>query len=561
MRKHERELANCEENASSRIIQLGEQEKKKQLSSVITSWLYKKHEKCQFHIHDLEFYDITYNCIGINPSDLIVSAISFHDAIFKLMYGITELTNQQSGGIGFINFDGDLSQYIGMESEDEVRNELATLCSFLNFPLRKGCEKAYVTFNFGLCTTEKGRLITRCLLNVYRKSGQAFPNLVFKVKENINHNIGSPNFDLFQLACEVTAECMNPTFLNMDATFNKNLEPDCFGIMGCRTRIGENRFGSNGALHRGNIAAISINLVQIALKNIGNLSAFYKELSCVMIDAMELLLHRFNTLCHTEKSILTHLKNGCLYQGYDEKNNVDMLKNGTLAIGFIGLWDAVMTLFSLTKFPIEELEKWRDLGLKIVCQMRKLTDQFAEEHQLNISLLASSGEGISGRFPQYDIVNNNHIAYVAKKGFYTNSFHVPVDIAVNCFRKIDLEFPFHKLCNGGHITYIELNEMPIGNGSAIKDLIDYAISRDIGYFGVNYPLDICLSCGAKGTFDQYCPVCGYIHIKRLRRVSGYLSEQDSFTVGKKSELCCRTAHNGYSDLKNYNLINKTIEEK
>ena len=155
MRKHERELANCEENASSRIIQLGEQEKKKQLSSVIPSWLYKKHEKCQFHIHDLEFYDITYNCIGINPSDLIVSAISFHDAIFKLMYGITELTNQQSGGIGFINFDGDLSQYIGMESEDEVRNELATLCSFLNFPLRKGCEKAYVTFNFGLCTTEK----------------------------------------------------------------------------------------------------------------------------------------------------------------------------------------------------------------------------------------------------------------------------------------------------------------------------------------------------------------------------------------------------------------------
>lgn len=560
MHKHERELANCEANASSRIVQLGEQEKKSHLASVIPSWLYEKHEKCQFHIHDMEFYDITYNCIGLNPSDLIVSASNFHDAILKLAYGITSLTNQQSGGIGLINFDGDLSQYIGVESEYEVQNELATLLSLLNFPLRKGCEKAYVTLNFGLCTTEKGRLLTRCLLNAYRESGQAFPNLVFKVKGNVNQNVESPNSDLFRLACEVTSECMNPTYLNMDATFNRNFESDRFGIMGCRTRMGENRFGNSGALHRGNIAATSINLVQIALRNIGNLPAFYEELSYVMLNAMELLLHRFNALCHAEKATLTHLKTGCLYLGFDEKNNADMLKNGTLSIGFIGLWDAVMTLFDLTEFPIDNLEKWRDLGLEIVCRMRKLTDQFAEEHQLNISLLASSGEGISGRFPQHDIATDSHIAYVARKGFYTNSFHIPVDIAVNCFQKIDLEAPFHKFCNGGHITYIELKEMPLGNGTAIQDLVDYAISQDIGYFGVNYPLDICLSCGVRGTFDQSCPVCSGVHIKHLRRVSGYLSEQDSFTVGKQSELCCRTAHNGYSEFKKYGLVNRATEE-
>ena len=561
MRRDERELANSEENASSRIIQLGEQVKKSRLSSLIPLWLYEKHENCQFHIHDMEFYDITYNCIGVNSSDLIVSALNFHDAILKLAYGIADLTNQQSGGIGLINFDKDLSQYIDVESENEVQNELATLLSLLNFPLRKGCEKAYVTLNFGLCTTEKGRLLTRCLLNAYRESGQAFPNLVFKVKENINHNVGSPNSDLFRLACQVTAECMNPTYLNMDAIFNQNLEPERFGIMGCRTRVGENRFGNSGALHRGNIAAASINLVQIAAKNIGDLSAFYKDLSCVMQNAMELLLHRFNTLCNTENATLNHLKIGCLYQDYDKENNADMLKNGTLSIGFIGLWDAVMTLFSLTEFPIEELEKWRDLGLEIVRQMRKLTDQFAEKYQLNISLLASSGEGISGRFPQYDIANDSHTVLVARKGFYTNSFHVPVDIAVNCFRKIDLEAPFHKLCNGGHITYVELNEIPLGNGSAIEDLVDYAISKNIGYFGVNYPLDVCTSCGAKGTFAQSCPVCGNNHIKRLRRVSGYLSEKDSFTIGKQSELYCRTAHNGYSDFKNYGLVNKVTKEE
>ena len=561
MRKHERELANCEENASSRIIQLGEQVKKSRLSSVIPPWLYEKHEKCQFHIHDMEFYDITYNCIGVNPSDLIVSASNFHDAILKLAYGITALTNQQSGGIGFIDFDGDLSQYIDIESEYEVQNELATLLSLLNFPLRKGCEKAYVTLNFGLCTTEKGRLLTKCLLRSYRESGQTFPNLVFKVKGNINHNIDSPNYDLFRLACEVTAECMNPTYLNMDAIFNRNFDSDSFGIMGCRTRMGENRFGNSGALHRGNIAATSINLVQIAARNIGNLPAFYEDLSCVMLNVMELLLHRFNTLCHSEKATLTHLKTGCLYQGYDKENNADMLKNGTLSIGFIGLWDAVMMLFGLAKFPIEELEKWRDLGLEIVRKMRSLTDQFAEENQLNISLLASSGEGISGRFPQYDIANDSHTAYVAKKGFYTNSFHVPVDIAVNCFHKIDLEAPFHKLCNGGHITYVELNEIPLGNSSAIQDLVDYAISQDIGYFGVNYPLDICSSCGAKGTFAKSCPICGNEDIKRLRRVSGYLSEKDSFTVGKQSELYWRTAHNGYSDFKNYRLGNRRPEKE
>lgn len=561
MRKHERELANCEANASSRIIQLGEQEKKSRLSSVIPTRLYEKHEKCQFHIHDMEFYDITYNCIGVNSSDLIVSASNFHDAILKLAYGITALSNQQSGGIGLINFDGDLSQYIGIESEYEVQNEFATLLSLLNFPLRKGCEKAYVTLNFGLCTTEKGKLLTRCLLNAYRESGQAFPNLVFKVKESINRSEGSPNSDLFRLSCEVTAECMNPTYLNMDAAFNREFDSDRFGIMGCRTRMGENRFGDSGALHRGNIAATSINLVQIASRNRDNLPAFYEELSCVMLNAMELLLHRFNTLCHAEKATLTHLKAGCLYQGFDAKNNTHMLKNGTLSIGFIGLWDAVMTLFGLTEFPTEDLEKWRNMGLDIVCQMRKLTDQFATEHQLNISLLASSGEGISGRFPQYDIANDTCDSFVAKKGFYTNSFHIPVDLAVNCFRKIDLEAPFHKLCNGGHITYVELNEMPLGNGSAIQDLVDYALSRNIGYFGVNYPLDICPSCGAKGTFDQSCPVCGNNHINHLRRVSGYLSEQDSFTSGKQSELYCRTAHNGYVDFKDYNLINETTGEE
>lgn len=169
--------------------------------------------------------------------------------------------------------------------------------------------------------------------------------------------------------------------------------------------------------------------------------------------------------------------------------------------------------------------------------------------------MASSGEGISGRFPQHDIVNDSHTAYVAKKGFYTNSFHVPV------VHKIDLEVPFHNICNGGHITYVELNEIPLGNSSAIQDLVDYAISQDIGYFGVNYPLDICSSCGAKGTFAKSCLICGNEDIKRLRRVSGYLSEKDSFTVGKQSELYWRTAHNGYSDFKNYRLGNRRPEKE
>lgn len=180
-------------------------------------------------------------------------------------------------------------------------------------------------------------------------------------------------------------------------------------------------------------------------------------------------------------------------------------------------------------------------ALEIVASMRHCVDGYLKEKGYNFSLLASSAEGVSGRFPQYDIKHYSNSTKVCAKGHYTNSFHIPVQIDLNCFEKLDMEGPFHKFCNGGHISYVELSEIPFGNQEAIMDLVNYACDCDAGYFGVNFPLDVCNNCGSRGNFGNYCS-CESSDILRLRRVSGYLSDINTFTAGKSNELHVRSAH-------------------
>lgn len=536
----QRELANCADNASARIVSLGEKIAKTELQ--IPDVLFLRHQTCSYHIHDLEYFDITYNCIGVKPSDLIPQGTDSNRALFAIVDGIVNLTNQQSGGIGLIDFDNDFAAYVEDQTDAELERDFSNFLYLLNAPLRKGCEKAYVTINFGLSVTPKGRQIIRCLLNAYRKNLFIFPNLVFQVSEHVNRLPESPNYDLYQLSCAVTAECMNPTYLNMDASFNRDLKPECFGIMGCRTRVDANLFQERGALHRGNIAAVTINLVQLAMESIIQQKPFYSLLEVCMDDAQQLLLYRFN--CLLEKGLYTHLRDRGIYQGSTMEHDQDMLKNGTLSIGWIGLWDALMILHKQESLSAEQLFAWRDEGLEIIRHMREKTDLYTQQAQLNFSLLASSGEGVSGRFPAYDQAHYPQFSAAFEKGFYTNSFHAPVDVDLSCFQKIEFEAPFHALCNGGHITYVELKESPRGNAAAIQDLVDIAVTQEIGYFGINYPLDYCRNCNSKGTFDISCPICGSQNIHRLRRVSGYLSDQATFTTGKWKELQKRAEHQG-----------------
>lgn len=191
-----------------------------------------------------------------------------------------------------------------------------------------------------------------------------------------------------------------------------------------------------------------------------------------------------------------------------------------------------------------DLHRHSNEAIEVIAAMRKKTDEYCEETNPNFSLLASSAEGVSGYFPMHDKNCYANARCICEKGYYTNSFHLPVDMKADCFEKIEIEAPFHKLCNGGGITYVELSELPFGNKDAISDLVDFACNNDIGYFGINFPLDVCRACGKKGTFGTSCHYCGSTNIYRLRRVSGYLSDVDSFTPPKRNELTSRVAHTG-----------------
>ena len=546
------DLANCFSNSSEQIVSIGEKDKKKSVLENLPAFIKEMHENRTCWIHDLEFYDITYNCIGVNPSQLIhESNISFSLACTKLYSEITNLTNMQSGGIGLIDFDSDMSQYIHGETETEVEDILFQLLILLNLPVRKGCELAYVTINFGLCTTNKGKMISRGLLRAYSRQQFVFPNLVFKIKAGINRYESDINYDIFELACKTTACCMNPTYLNTDSKFNAEIPPEKFGVMGCRTRIATNRFNSASSLNRGNIASTTINLVQLALKCDGDIKTFFSLLNDTMQIAKKCLIYRMDIL--TAKPAVAYIKENGLYLNSNSESGFDTLKNGTLAIGFIGLWDAMAVLFKKDFTESDNLRKYYHQSYKIVEYMRKTTDTFSKEENLNFSLLASSAEGVSGYFAEYDSKHYEEAKSVTDKGYYTNSFHIPVSANISCFEKLSLEAPFHALCNGGHITYVELKEAPDENNEAVKELIEFACQQDIGYFGINYPLDVCCDCSEKGLFKEVCDKCGSRNIRRLRRVSGYLSDENNFTFGKSQELKNRKSNENL--ICSYDILN------
>lgn len=534
-----RDLANREDNAVSFIVTRGADFWKTEMARSLGED-YLLHQNCRVHMHDAEFFSIAYNCLGVSVSDFVESKADFHDACRQLYRGIVELTNRQFGGIGVLDFDTGLGIHVGNETDEELERNLRDLLDDLNLNVRKGCEKAYVTFNFGTCIEEGGRRVTAGLLRAYQSRTYIFPNLVFKLKAGVNLNSEDPNYDLFYLTSEVTASCMNPTYLNLDAPFNRGIALDEFGIMGCRTRIADNRFHGRTALHRGNIAAATINLVQIAFECRENPEQFLPMLDETMKAALRMLEKRYH--CLLENGMVDHLIRDKLYVDSEFDNREEMLKNGTLSVGFIGLWDALSVLHSLRALTPALLEQYLPDALSIVEHMRSQTDAFAREKDLNISLLASSAEGVTGFFCEHDRENYSGSEIVCEKGHYTNSFHVPVSVEISAFQKIQLEAPFHELCNGGHITYVELDDVPVGNADAVRDLVGYAFNRGIGYFGINFPLDVCRECGTRGSFDSVCPYCGSVAIRRLRRVSGYLSDSDLLTPGKMAELQHRRHH-------------------
>lgn len=539
----QKDNAAARSNFVSDIYQSGVDQAKKHILSQLSPTHSDLHKNGALHIHDLEAYGSVYNCSMPNLWNVFTSkkpsAQSTHGKIvfvFSVLKDvIVNLGVSQTGGVGFLDFDrliSDVFEQYKVEYTPENKEFFSDcmdefLC-WINVTRSRYCrEPYYLTINLGLSITDWGRETTLSILQKFIDSPIHFtrPNIVYKVNEKINSKPGTRNYDLYQQALRCTAKRMIPTYLLTDSAPNMNAPPDCLGIMGCRTRVMQNVNGEATCLGRGNIANVTINLPRIALENDDKI-LFYQKLNAVMESAHQILANRVNLMRHNPKHYLDYVFENHLWVA----NNInDMIRHGTLSIGFIGLSETVEIL---TNDKYYHSDLGQKLAIKIIESMRKKLEEWRTNEQLNYSLLASPGEMVSGRFCEIDKSKFNH--KVQQKGFYTNSFHVEVDSKLSLYDKIIAEAPFHNLCNGGCITYIEFQSVLLKNTLALEDAITFATQQGISYLGFNYPMDICNKCGNVGTFDT-CQKCGSADIKRIRRVSGYLEDLDYFTDGKKAE--------------------------
>lgn len=559
-------MQKCNENAADRYSYVGEvysigarARKNEILQGLAPSWK-ALHEKGYIHIHDLDAYGLTYNCLTFNlledfPYDKFKGysterkIVAYFDYLKSLF---SEMGNEQSGGMALANYDIDTAKIFTALHVDICANEqLIKACTVdliewcNNTHTRMGQTSYYVTLNIGLADTEAARKIARILLDEFADSGDLVfkPNIVFKVHDGVNAKEGDRNFDLFRTSLLCTAKKMIPTYLLCDCTCNQSVAPEKLAVMGCRTRVVANIYGEDSSVGRGNIDNISINLPRLALETVQEnptadaerrVQLFTQKWDEVARETKDILLDRFSKVCVREVSDFPINRNHHLWlRKFD--NVREVFKNGTLSLGFIGLSEAMEVLTGKRFYEDADVYVY---ALGFVKHMRGYCDFLREEYRLNFSLLATSGELISGRFIDIDRMLFANVNGIFDKGFYTNSFHINVDSDLPAYRKIQLEGLFHELCNGGCITYIELKEAPIGNDEGLRELVGIAVKSGTHYLGFNFPKDVCGDCGTSGVFDV-CPVCGSDRITRVRRVSGYLEILDGFTEGKKNEVKAR----------------------
>ena len=386
---------------------------------------------------------------------------------------------------------------------------------------RAGAQVPFSSLNYGTDTSAEGRMAIRNLLKATEAGmgdGETpiFPVQIFKVKEGVNYNEEDPNYDLFKLAMKCSAKRLFPNFSFLDAPFNlQYYKPGDYNsevaYMGCRTRVMGNNHDPEREITcgRGNLSFTSINLPRLGIEAHGDIQKFYELLDERMALAEEQLLHRFKIQCSRKAYNYPFLMGQGVWIDSENLNRDDsvaeVLKHGTLSIGFIGLAE---TLKALTgKHHGESEESWK-LGYEIISYMRSVLDKKAEETGLNWSLLATPAEGLSGRFLRIDRQKYGIIEGVTDRYYYTNSFHVPVYYGISAYQKIQKEAPFHALTNAGHISYVELDGDVCKNIDAFESVIRCMKEAGIGYGSVNHPVDRDPVCGYNGIIGDVCPRCG-----------------------------------------------------
>ncbi len=434
---------------------------------------------------------------------------------------------------------------------------------------RGGNQVVFSSINYGTDTSAEGRCIMReILLSTYDGVGNGetaiFPIQIWKKKRGVNYLPEDRNYDLYQLACKVTARRFFPNFLNLDATFNQNEkwradDPERYkweiATMGCRTRVFEDRWGEKTSIARGNLSFSTINIVKLAIECMGienkqqRIDMFFAKLDNLLDITAKQLDERFQ-FQKTAMAKQFPLLMKYLWVGADKLNPTDtiesVINHGTLGIGFIGLAECLKALIGKHHGESEEAQK---LGLKIVTYMRDRANEFSEQYHHNYSVLATPAEGLSGKFTKKDRKEFGIIPGVTDRDYYTNSNHVPVYYKCTALKKAQVEAPYHDLTRGGHIFYVEIDGDATHNPSVIASVVDMMDKYNMGYGSVNHNRNRCLDCGYENADAnlEVCPKCGSHHIDKLQRITGYLvGTTDRWNSGKLAELHDRVTHIGGS---------------
>lgn len=597
----DRDNANVGNNFSSKLLRIASESNKWHNLAMMPKKLAKAHENGDLYYHDLDSYNLTTNCLNIETGKVLKRGFNTGygtinpprriETAAELSCILLQSTqNDMFGGQAHVNFDNDMADFIPSTREEVIEEVLSVLKDVPEYediteenihmnPLlkelvnkklekrvhqamqgivynlntmhsRAGSQVPFSSINIGIPKNDDAALICKVFLEEYEKGlgkeeQPIFPNIIFRVKEGVNREENDPYYYLYKLACRVAAKRMNPMFMNIDADFNKyyydkGIMP---ATMGCRTYVCSNINGEEGPQGRGNIAPVTMNLPRIGILAKGDLNKFFDILNSRLEMAREALLHRYGVLKSLRVKDLPFVAGQHLMKGSENLGDNDyiepILKQGTWGIGFIGLAE---TLIALVGEHHGESKESQELGMKIISTIREFCDKYKEIDRLNYSCYATPAEGLSGKFIFQDKAVFGEIPGVTDKDYYTNSYHVPVYFPISIKEKIDIEAPYHKICNGGHITYIELDDYP--QPEDVKSIIDYAYKNsNISYMGINFHIKYCRDCGTYlNSGEHKCTKCGSLNIQGISRVTGYLSLDERFGSGKIAERADRTSH-------------------
>lgn len=483
----------------------------------------------------------------------------------KHLYNI-EIDDYLQKDLEGLEGDARLEQHAINKTVNRVHQAMEAFIHNMNtIHSRGGNQVVFSSINYGTDTSAEGRCIMREILeSTYEGVGNGetaiFPIQIWKKKRGVNYLPEDRNYDLYQLACKVTARRFFPNFLNLDATFNQNEkwhadDPKRYkweiATMGCRTRVFEDRWGEKTSIARGNLSFSTINIVKLAIECMGiedkkqRIDMFFAKLDNILQITAKQLDERFQ-FQKTAMAKQFPLLMKYLWIGAEklkpEESIESVINHGTLGIGFIGLAECLVALIGHHHGESEEAQ---ELGLKIVTYMRDRANGFSEEYHHNYSILATPAEGLSGKFTKKDRKEFGIIPGVTDRDYYTNSNHVPVYYKCTALKKAQIEAPYHNLTRGGHIFYVEIDGDATHNPSVISSVVDMMDKYNMGYGSVNHNRNRCLDCGYENADAnlEVCPKCGSHHIDKLQRITGYLvGTTDRWNSGKLAELHDRVTH-------------------